>query len=266
MTTWNGKLTFGMVNFDVAMEKTVRDQSISFKQFDKEDKSPIKRIAVRESDGKKVTQEDIVKGLVCEDGNTVIFTNEEVVALKGPLEHAIEVLDFIPKSKVPLWSITNLYHLLPRGSGKNIYPAYRLFVKSCTDNDCVAIVKFVLRTKQYTGVIYCDGVVGKEYLMLGMLPYADEVVEVKEKLEGYFQAVETMVLDEKMVKMSNELIKMHLVDEFNHEKYQDEFRDKIVKEADRKRKTRGKKRSDNVVSITSRRKVTTKPGIKGKTG
>lgn len=253
MSTWLGKIQFGLVSLDVSLERAVLDRSLNFNQFDKNTKQRISR-KVTNQDGDEVFSDDIIRGFTSEDeGKVVLFTDDEFKTLKGNLEHSIEILSFIPSAQLPgSTSLGTKYYVLPRGSGKSKNKAYRLLVSAMHSSNVFAVVRYVLRSKQYTGLCKVEGTKGFEYLTISALPYADEVVDVKSlsAMSDYFQEEGSNVVDAKSMKQAKSLISSMTEMKFIHEQYRDEFRDKVLAEVDRKLTTKSRKDKSNVVPIT----------------
>jgi Ku protein len=253
MSTWLGKIQFGLVSLDVSLERAVLDRSLNFNQFDKNTKQKISRKTVNQ-DGDEVPLDDVIRGFTHDD-KVVLFTDEEFKGLKGNLEHSIEILSFIPNAQLPPHtSLGNKYYVLPRGSGKLKNKSYKLLVTAMYSGNVFAIVRYVLRSKSYVGICRVEGSKGFEYLTISALPYADEVVDVKSlsAMSDYFQ--EDIDLEDKMVKQASALITSMTEKKFVHEQYRDEFRDKVLTEVERKLTTKSRKEKSNVVSITRNRK------------
>lgn len=252
MSTWIGKLQFGLVTLDVSLERAVVDRSISFSQFDAATRSKIHRKNVND-DGDEVAPDDIIRGFV-KDDKVVLFSPAEMAEMKGNLEHAIEIIDFVPRITVPSWTMGTRYYVLPRGTGAGRNKSYKLLLAAMSKASASAVVRFVLRTKQYTGICYVAGDKGFEYLMLGIVPYADEIVDVKSinELTGFFE--DDTVLNRKELAQAKVLVESMLVDKFIPEHYTDEFRVTVTAEVERRLQAKDKRSKSNVIPITRNQK------------
>src|SRR5690606_41461800 len=76
---WKGALSFGLVNIPVALQSAVRrSESISFRQLDSEDLTPIKQQRINANTGEGVPGERIVKGYEISKDTYVVMTCDDV--------------------------------------------------------------------------------------------------------------------------------------------------------------------------------------------
>lgn len=251
MSTWLGKIQFGLVSLDVSLERAVVDHSLRFKSIDRKTKEGIHRVNV-DAEGNQVANDQLVKGFSINE-KVVLFEDDEISELKGSLEHTIEIIDFIPNSDFPHGSLGTRYYVVPRGTGTSKYKAYRLLIAAMQSSRCFAVVRYVLRTKQYTGLCFVDGDKGFEYLVICSIPYPDELVDPKTVYYQYFQEVQEITVEPKMMKQAKTLISSMMDMRFVHEKYRDDYRDKVLAKVEEKLVAKDRKTKSNVIPINRKR-------------
>ena len=155
-------------------------------------------------------------------GKYVSFTDEELKKLEAGTGHEIEIVQFIPISKIdPVYFVTSYLLRCGPASAK----AYRLLNAAMTNSQRAALAKFVMRGKKHLGLIRPYG----EVLMLHTMRYADGIrsaEEIDHRAKSSVGASE-LKLAERLV---NDLSK----DEFEPDEFHDMYREKVLKVAEQK--------------------------------
>lgn len=213
---WKGAINFGLIHIPVRMYKAASGKDIRFRELHDADMSPLKQKRVCARDGKEVAREHVVKGYEISPDHFVIIKPEELDALEKAEPHTISIENFVDMEQVDPIYFENSYYVVP---DKNAARAYALLLAAMEDKDKAAVARVVLRQKQQLVLLRATG----EVMTLSTLYYADEVVS-KDKLEGvpHLHAPEKRELD-----MATKLIES-LSDDFQPEKYHDEYREKLM--------------------------------------
>jgi DNA end-binding protein Ku len=168
--TWNGTISFGLVNVPVKAYTAVRDHDVHFNQLDKKTGARIRNKKVSEKSGREVDSDEIAMGFEVTKGKYVTFDKAELKELQPASTRAIEVTDFVALADVDPIYYERTYWLAPGSDeGKE---AYGLLLAAMEDRERVAIGTVVMRNKQYlTAIRPLDGA-----LAMSTMRFADEVV------------------------------------------------------------------------------------------
>ncbi|MDQ4029622.1 MAG: Ku protein [Actinomycetota bacterium] len=207
-TTWNGSLSFGLVNIPVglapATKPAARQSDVSFRLLHRECKSPIKQKRFCPVHERDVEADEIVKGWEVSKGEFVIVEDADLEALEQrDTSRAIEITRFVPVDQVDPIYMDRTYFLVPASAGAQRRP-YVLLLDAMRETRMGALGKFVLAGKEKLCLIRPRG----EALVLETLFLAedvhsqaeidDAVAEVEAKgpeLELARQLVEGLVAD-----------------------------------------------------------------------
>ncbi|HEX6117286.1 MAG TPA: Ku protein [Solirubrobacterales bacterium] len=223
---WSGSISFGLLNVPVKLYSAVSKKSVSFRELREGDGSRIRHKRVAEEDGEEVPYEKIVKGYEITPDNYVIMSRDELAEIDPEKTRAIEIKDFVDLDEIDPIYFDHPYYL---GPDKGAERAYQLLVKAMEDQRKVAIARFVLRNKENLAAIRpMDGA-----LTMATMRFHDEVVspdDLDDVLPEKQAKIEKRELD-----MAKQLIES-LSTDFEAEKYEDEYRDKLLSLIERKAK------------------------------
>ena len=146
---WSGSVSFGLISIPVKLYTAVRDKGVSFNQLDDRTMARIKYQKVSEETGEEVPSEHIVKGFEISKGRYVRIDPEELEPFVPSSTKTIEVEEFVDLDQIdPVYFETSYYvapHLNPK--------PYVLLARAMEAAGRVAIVRFVMRSRQYTAAI-----------------------------------------------------------------------------------------------------------------
>lgn len=222
-TIWGGSINFGLVSMPVKLTPATRSRDVSFNQLEAETGARIRYRRVSEATGEVVPNDRIVKGFEIAKGRYVMIEATELAALAPKATHTIEIEDFVDLDDIDPIYFQNPYYVLP---DKNAVKPYRLLLQAMTELRKVAIGRVVMRAKERLVAIRpLDGL-----LCVETMRYADEVIPVAE-IGGIPGA--DLEIDDREMAMARQLIES-LADDFNAEKYRDEYREQVLDLIDRK--------------------------------
>ena len=183
--------------------------------------------------GDEVAYEDIVKGYELTKDRYVVITPDELEALDPEKSRTIDIEDFVDLADIDPVYYDHPYYLVPdKGAAK----AYGLLLDAMRESGKVAIARVVIRSKeQLVAIRPAPGGV----LMMETMIFADEVVP-PEPIDDLPDAEDLKVSDREL-KMAQQLIDS-LSSDFEPEKYQDEYREKVLELIERKAVGRGDRR------------------------
>ncbi len=225
---WTGSLSFGLVNVPVAILPAVRDVDLHFRQVHEKDGAPIDVLRCCSRENKEVAYDEIARSYEPEDGTQVIVTDEELEAVQPQRTRTIEIEQFVELAEVDPIYFEHPYFLVPAGEDDGARRAYRLLVEAMARTDRAALGRFVMRAKEYLAIVR----VREDALTLTTMLFADEVRP----------ADEVAAATQKSHKPSSKPLKAalavieELTRDWEPEKYEDRYRERLRRVVMRKRK------------------------------
>ena len=214
---WSGSISFGLVNVPVKLFTAVSQKDVRFHQLHASDNSRIKQKRVCAADGAEVPFDEIVKGYEIAPDQYVVVEPDELEQFDPKATHTIDIEEFVHLDQIDPIYFERPYYVVPDDRAAK---PYKLLAEALADSDKVAIARFVMRTKQYLAAIrVVDGV-----LVISTMLYADEVVP-SDDLDVPGDEIE---VTEKELKMARQLVDSLSVDDFEPEKYHDEYRERVL--------------------------------------
>lgn len=212
----SGAISFGLVSIPVKLYLATSSETPSFNLLHAECGSRIRQQRFCPVCNKVVERDDLIRGFEFAKDQYVRITDEELKALEGEASQAIEISEFVPLAKVDPIYFEKSYYLGPDKGGEK---AYRLLADTMNQVGKVALAKFVLRGKENLVIVrpVHNG------LILHTMYFANEVRNFDEiskaegaKISGAEINLAVRLIDE----LSN--------DEFEPDKYQDEYSQRVL--------------------------------------
>jgi DNA end-binding protein Ku len=211
------------VTVPVKVYGALEDKQIRFRELHAKDESEIAHVLVG-ADGAEIPRERVAKGYEIKPDEYVVMTNDEIKAADQPARKAVELEDFVPAEDIDPVFYDKPYYLAPQ---KGAEEAYALLAKALEKTGRVGIGRVVLRQReQLVSVRPVDGA-----LRMQVMRFANELVGGDE-----------MDVDEpkkdpqkKEVDMAGALIDT-LGADFDPDKYEDTYRDRVLKAIRQKEK------------------------------
>lgn len=187
------------------------------------DGSPIGYRKVCKEEGKEVPADEIVKAYEVSEGELVYLTDEDFEAAEEDGYKTIEVLDFVPQEEIDPIVFQRSYYLGPAEGAEKVYA---LLVEAMERSGLSAVVRYVFHDRQQLGTLRVrDGVITLESMY-----FADEI----RPTEGIVPKKRVKV-DARELEMAEALID-RFTTSFDHEKYEDEYRARLLDVVKRKQK------------------------------
>lgn len=215
---WNGAISFGLVNVPVKMFTAQSPKDVRFNQLHAKDHSRIRMKRFCEAENVEIPYDEIVKGYEIGPDQYVVIEGNELEEFDPKATHTIDIEEFVHLDQIDPIFFERSYYLVP--DERSAKP-YRLLAEALADSDKVAIARFVLRTKQYLAALR----VVDDVLVLATMLYADEVVDADSL--GIPDTSEAEVT-ERELKMARQLVDSLTVDDFDPEKFRDEYRERVL--------------------------------------
>ncbi|MBA3381521.1 MAG: Ku protein [Actinobacteria bacterium] len=221
---WSGSIAFGLVNAPVKMYSAIDEHDLELHLVHEKDGSPIGYEKVCKKEGREVPANEIVKAYEVEDGELVYLEEEDFEAAEEEGYRTIQVLDFVQREEIDPIVFQRSYYLGPAEGAEKVY---LVLVRAMEDSGLSAIVEYVFQQKQQLGCLR----VREGLILLEAMYFADEIRPVKG-----IAPKRSSKLDKRELEMAQTLIDRFTSD-FDHGKYEDEYRKRLLKIV--KRKLRG---------------------------
>jgi DNA end-binding protein Ku len=164
---WSGTITFGLVSIPVELLSAVRPRQTAMKLIDKSGHA-LGRQYHCSKEGKKLSNDELVRGYETDSGKMVEITDEEFESVAPEMSGDIELRNFVPLEQIPPMYFQKPYFLAPAGKSAK---AYHLLAATMERTGRVGIGSFVMRGHEYLVAIVSDNGV----LRADTLRYADEI-------------------------------------------------------------------------------------------
>jgi len=215
---WSGSISFGLVNVPVKLFTAQSPKDVRFNQLHGTDHSRVRMKRFCEVENVEIPYDEIVKGYEIAPDQYVVIEPKELEEFDPKATHTIDIEEFVHLDQIDPIFYERAYYLVP--DERSAKP-YRLLADALQDSDKVAIAKFVMRTKQYLcAVRVVDGV-----LVLNTMLYDDEVIDVNDLDIPVGDDVE---VTERELKMARQLVDSLTVDDFEPDKFTDEYRERVM--------------------------------------
>ena len=212
----SGTISFGLISIPVKLYPSTSAKGISFHFLHAKCGARIKQQHFCPVCNVVVERSDLVRGFEFSKDQYVRFTEEELKQLEEQVTRVIDLNEFVPLKQVDPVYFDKGYYLGPDKGGEK---AYQLLAEAMEATQRVALAQFVMRGKGNLVLIRSLG----GGLMLHTMYYHDEVRDFGEIDKGQSARVREGEL-ELAVRLIQELSSA----EFKPEKYQDEYRLKVL--------------------------------------
>jgi len=218
----SGTISFGLVSIPIKLYTATSSQNVSFNLLHKKCGTRIKQQYICPFDKELVERSEMIKGYEYSKDRYVQFSDDELKRLEAEKTDRLDIVEFVPEETVDFIYIEKTYYLGPDKGGDR---AYKLLSEAMDRTERIAVGRWGARGKEQLVLLrpYKGG------LVMHMVYYADEVramedVDYPGKLE--FKKVEEELADK--------LIEQLSVDEFQPDKFHDEYRDRILAAVEQK--------------------------------
>lgn len=213
---WSGSINFGLVTIPVKLFTAVKTDELSFNLLHAKDEGRIKYERICSIDGKVVPWDEIVKGYEYEKGQYVLLTDEDFKKVNPEATQSVDILEFVELDKINPMYFDKPYYLEPTKQGRH---AYALLRETLTQSNRVAIARVVLRTKEYIAAVKALD----DALVLELMHWSSEIVA-----PNTLEIPGREKLPEKEMKMARMLVDTMSVEEFEPEKFTNNYHDEVL--------------------------------------
>jgi DNA end-binding protein Ku len=223
---WSGAISFGLVNVPVKLYSAVSRKSVRFHQLDERNGVRIQQKRVNPQTGEEVPYEQIVKGYEISPEQYVVITPDELEALDPEKTRTIDIEGFVDLDDIDPIYFDHPYYLVP---DKGAEKAYNLLREAMDKAGKVAIARVVIRSKESLVAVRPVGPV----LQMSTMLFHDEVVPPESIGELPEAKSKDSKANKRELEMAEQLI-ASLSDDFEPEKYRDEYRERVLDLIERK--------------------------------
>jgi DNA end-binding protein Ku len=221
---WSGSLSFGLVNVPVQLVSGARDLDYHFHQLHSKDKVRVEHRRFCSEEDAEVLWEEVGHGYE-RNGKQVVLSDEELASVEPRKTRTIEIEAFVDLEQVDPIYFDHPYYLIASGDSEGTARAYRLLVELMGKEERVALGRFVMRTKEYLAAVRVrDGA-----LELTTMRFHDEVRGTSEVPTGGKKPTKK-TLDNAVA------IIEELSTDWDPERYEDCYRERLRRVIERKRK------------------------------
>jgi len=151
-TTWNGSISFGLVNIPVglapATKSAARQSDVSFRMLHRECGTPIRQQRWCPVHDRVVEGDELVRGWEVAKGQFVVVEDADLEAIEQhDTSRAIDIDRFVPADDVDPLYFDRTYYLVPPAAEAARRP-YVLLLQAMKDAGVAAIGRFVLAGKE----------------------------------------------------------------------------------------------------------------------
>jgi DNA end-binding protein Ku len=212
----SGTISFGLVSIPIKLY-AAGDASagVSFNMLHAKDGARLKQQYLCTKDGEVVPRDQMIKGYEFSKDRYVTFTPEELKALEEQSTQSIEVVEFVPISKVDPVYFDRTYYV---GTDKGGAKAYALLSEVMKDTKRVALARYAARGKMYLVMLrpFENGIIMQQLL------YADEVRAFSEV------PLEAADVSPKELDLAKLLVEQRAAEQFKPETYEDDVKKRVL--------------------------------------
>jgi DNA end-binding protein Ku len=220
---WKGAVSFGMVAIPVRLYLATESKSVSFRSLCPCHKQPIKQKRHCAVTDDVLDWKEVLKGFEISKDQYVVLDDEDLDNLPLASAHTIDIHEFVDSSEIPAeLYMKQAYYLEPEKVG--VKPYY-LLKEALQEVGKVAVGKIALRDREHMATMRPFG----KGLIVNSLHWPDEI----RSMDELNLPEEEVKLDKREMSMAKMLIE-NLTDEFDPDRYHDEYREAIIRVAQAK--------------------------------
>ncbi len=211
-----GTISFGLVSIPIKLyAASDASAGVSFNMLHAKDAARLKQQYICTKDGEIVPRDQMVKGFEFSKDRYVTFTPEELKALEEQSTQSVEVVEFVPITKVDPVYFERTYYVGPDKGGAK---AYALLSEVMKDTGRVALARYAARGKMYLVMLrpFEGGIVMQQLL------YADEVRSFSEV------PLEPAEVSPKELDLAKLLVEQRTSNAFKPETYEDDVKKRVL--------------------------------------
>jgi DNA end-binding protein Ku len=167
-STWNGTITFGMVNVPIKLYTATESKSIHFHEVHLADGARIRHRKICPKEEREVPQKEIVKGYEASPGKYVVLDREEIKAAAGDRGKVVHIEEFVDAGQIDPIFYEKTYYV----GSRDDQDVYRLLHEALRKSGRAGIGRFTFHDREYLVAVRALD----EVIALHTLRFHDEVV------------------------------------------------------------------------------------------
>lgn len=214
---WKGHIQFSLVTIPIQVFNAVENKhNVRFNQLHKDDNSRISYKKVCRGCDTELKKGDIVKGFEYAEDQYVVFTGEELNAIKLKSTRTIEIDSFVDIAEVPPSRFEAVYFVGPNGDVAK--KTFSLLANVLKKTKKAGIGRIILRDREDVVLVTSEG----DGLVMYKMRYPYEVRKMADVPD-----LEPMEIDDKQVKLAETLVES-LTTTFDKIDFEDRYRDALM--------------------------------------
>jgi DNA end-binding protein Ku len=226
---WRGTISFGLVAIPVKVFPAIESHRPVFHEVESGTGRRIRYKRVAEGSGREVPWEKIERGFEVGKGRFVALTKEELAAAEPSAMHTIDVEQFVSLEEIDPVSWDQTYYVAPDGAAGE--KSYALFREALKRSGRVAIGRFVMRTKERVVCLRAF----ENIVALQTMFFPDEVRDARDLPDLPKAGAATTAARGRELTLALQIIDS-LSGKWDASKYQDTFRQRVLKLVEEKAK------------------------------
>lgn len=223
---WKGNISFGLVSVPVALYSAEKSSSdLSFRLIDSRNTARVRYQRVNEETGEEVPWDAIVKGYEYNGGSYVLLSDEELENASPEATGLIDIEQFVDINDIGIVYFDKPYYLVPTKAGEK---GYVLLREAMAESGRVGIARIVIRSREHLAALLAEG----DALILNLLRFQDEL-RAPSEYDFPDHDLEKHKISKKEIALAGQLIE-GMTDEWQPDKFHDEYRDAIMKMIEKK--------------------------------
>ncbi|MEE9373856.1 MAG: Ku protein [Saprospiraceae bacterium] len=214
---WKGHIQFSLVTIPIQVFNAVENKNnVKFNQLHKDDNSRVSYKKICRSCKATLKKSDIVKGFEYAEDQYVVFTQDELNAIKLKSTRTIEIDSFVDINEVPPSRFEAVYYVGPHGEVAK--KTFSLLANVLKKTKKAGIGRIILRDREDVVLITAEG----EGLVMYKMRYPYEMRDIKEvpDLDG-------IKIDDKQLKLAETLVES-LTTSFDKIDFEDRYRGALM--------------------------------------
>ncbi|HVV63690.1 MAG TPA: Ku protein [Pseudolabrys sp.] len=210
---WKGFLKLSLVSCSIALyPATSTSQRVRFNIINKETGNRIRNEVVDAETGEPVADEDRVKGYKTEDGEYLLFEDEELDNVALESTHTIDIEEFVPISDIDRIYLDESYYIVPQDEVAQ--EAFAVIREAMRKENLAGIARVVIYRREHILLLQPRG----KGLLATTLRYKNEVRDQKD----YFDEIEDIKISADMLKLATHILETKK-GKFQPEKFEDRY-------------------------------------------
>lgn len=221
---WKGKIRLADQTVPVKLYAAVEDRRVHFRLLHRKDKAPVRQVMLNPATEEVVAYGDARRGWLDDDGRMVMLGPDELDELKPEPSRDIDIAAMLPPAVIDHRWYDRPYYLGPDGARDD----YFALADALENTGKEGLARWVMRNKAYVGALRLY----RGYPMLITLRPRERVVAASDLEPPKGRSPDKRELD-----MARQLIGM-LEADFEPDRYQDSYQDRLRELIEKKRKGR----------------------------